>query len=209
MLQSFFGVTGKYNPVYQHSKGNMKRIVAEVNDLVPCLLSCLFTLICVERSRWVTDTMGETEGFVVILHEQYYSSNRKSLLAPSIKKDTSMLKVRNEIPIIGLSSVRISDQNRHREGTLQMRTTRKNVSGHKAASLKCWSWMHHNHRGKHHNGSQCACFSAVRLSFCPASGSLCCSQCFVTLGRGRWNWHIADIVPSAESRPVMKMWEAQ
>lgn len=27
-----FGVTGKYDPVYQHSKGNMKSFIAEVND---------------------------------------------------------------------------------------------------------------------------------------------------------------------------------
>ena len=29
--QVLFGITGKYNPVYQHSKGNMKkRIIVEV-----------------------------------------------------------------------------------------------------------------------------------------------------------------------------------
>ncbi len=35
-----------------------KRIIVEVNDLVP--------LVLIERSRWATDTVGETEGFVVL-----------------------------------------------------------------------------------------------------------------------------------------------
>lgn len=32
VLQMLFGITGKYDPVYQHSKGNMKSFIAEVND---------------------------------------------------------------------------------------------------------------------------------------------------------------------------------
>lgn len=70
-LQILFGVTGKYNPVYQHSKGKMKkRILVEVNDLVPLVLISFHTHLC-----WMTgctDTVGETEGVVVLPHGQYY-----------------------------------------------------------------------------------------------------------------------------------------
>lgn len=132
------------------------------------------------------------------------SSNRKSWLAQSIKKDTSMLKVRNEIPIVSLSLVRTSDQNRHHEGTLQMRRM----------------WRKPPQRTQEHpTNTEAGCiiitestimevcvlfFSAVRSRFCPTSGSLCCSQCFVNLSRGRWNWRIVNIVPSAVSQLVIK-----
>lgn len=43
-MQILFGVTGKYNPVYQHSKGNMrKRIIVEVKDFGSLVLISLHT----------------------------------------------------------------------------------------------------------------------------------------------------------------------
>lgn len=50
VLQILFGVTGKYNPVYQHSKGNMKRIVAELNDFDPLALVSFHTRVLSEAA---------------------------------------------------------------------------------------------------------------------------------------------------------------
>lgn len=168
-------------------------------------------LLCVDCSQRVTHTLSETEGFLaltVIIMDRITSSSRKSWLAQSMKttQDTSMLKVRNEIPIVSVFFVMISHQTDTMKALFKWEHEENHLSTHTAASHKYWSWMHHNHRGKHHNGSLCAFFfSAVRLSFCSASCSLCCSQCFVTLSRERWNWHIVNIVPSAVSQLVIKM----
>lgn len=57
VLQILFGITGKYNPVYQHSKGNMKRrIIVEVNVLT----FHFYSHACVDCGHWVTHTVGET-----------------------------------------------------------------------------------------------------------------------------------------------------
>lgn len=46
-----------------------KRIIVEVNDLVPLVLISSHTA---ERNHQVTDAVGETEGFVVLSHGQDY-----------------------------------------------------------------------------------------------------------------------------------------
>lgn len=51
VLQVFFGITGKYNPVYQNSKGNVMRTIAKVHDLVPFVLIPFYTCRLSEVTR--------------------------------------------------------------------------------------------------------------------------------------------------------------